>query len=246
MPEPTILALDIETSPNVGDIWGLFKQNIGLNQLHEVTRMLCYTAQWRGAKRVEFYSEFHHGRETMLDTLWTMLDDADVVLTWNGDNFDIPHINRELLLAGYTPPSPFRSIDLMKQSRKRFRWTSNKLQHVSTQLGLEGKVGHEGHGLWTACLAGDEKAWARMRKYAKQDTALLVQIYDILRPWIDVPNLALYTDDTGGCPKCGALALQKRGFSYTKLSKFQRFVCNECGAWSRGKKAVTIVNERAA
>jgi uncharacterized protein YprB with RNaseH-like and TPR domain len=239
------LAIDIETSPNVADVWGLFRQTVGLNQLHEVTRMICFSAQWRGARSVMFHSEFHDGREAMIDRVWSLLDEADTVVTWNGDRFDLPHIRRELLLEGRTPPSPARSIDLMKEVRRVFRFTSNKLQHVSTQLGLPGKVGHSGHSLWTRCLEGDERAWAEMRRYAKQDTALLWQIYDVVLPWIDAPHFGLYTGEDEVCPKCGADELIRRGYQYTKLGKYQRFVCDSCGSWSRGKKAVSLVDERA-
>ena len=41
-----ILFCDIETSPNVAYVWGLFKQNIGLSQLLEPTRVICAAYSW--------------------------------------------------------------------------------------------------------------------------------------------------------------------------------------------------------
>ena len=37
------------------------------------------------------------------------------------------------------------------------------------------------------------------------------------------------------CSNCGSDALQKRGFHRTKVSKFQRFQCTDCGSWHRGR-----------
>ena len=56
-----ILAIDIETSPNLADVWGLWQQNVSLNQLRESTRMLCFAAQWQGSKRITFASEWGDG-----------------------------------------------------------------------------------------------------------------------------------------------------------------------------------------
>ena len=37
------------------------------------------------------------------------------------------------------------------------------------------------------------------------------------------------------CPNCASSNLGKRGFTYTNVSKFQRYICKDCGAWSRGR-----------
>lgn len=225
-----ILTIDIETSPNVADVWGLWNQNVGINQLHESTRMLCYAYKWHGEKKTYFESEW--SSDDMLEPLWTALDDADAVVTYNGDRFDITHINREFVQAGYGPPSPFKSVDIVKVVKKHFRFPSNKLQYVSTALGLEGKLQHSGHSLWTRVLEGDEKAQRLMQRYNIQDVVLLEKVYDKLLPWIHtLPNRNLFGGD--GCPRCGSSLLQKRGFSYTNQGQFQRYQCQDCGGWSK-------------
>jgi transposase-like protein len=35
--------------------------------------------------------------------------------------------------------------------------------------------------------------------------------------------------------RCGCTDFEKRGFHYTSAGKFQRYRCNECGAWTRDK-----------
>lgn len=232
-----ILCLDIETSPNVAHVWSLFNQNVGLSQLRESTEVICFAAKWIGKPTTYFYSTHHHGKEVMLQKAHDLLSEADVVMTWNGKRFDVPHLQREFIEAGMTPPAPFEQVDLCNVVRRKFRFTSNKLQYVSTRLGLAGKVAHEGHTLWIKCMAGDDKAWASMRKYNKQDAVLLEELYLKLRPWIQGhPNAALRADDPSACPACAGDKLERRGFAFTRLGKFQRYQCKGCGKWLRGAR----------
>ena len=54
--KPKILSLDIETAPMVGTFWGLWKQNIGLNQIAEDWYILCYAAKWLDTEDVVYDS----------------------------------------------------------------------------------------------------------------------------------------------------------------------------------------------
>jgi len=49
------LVIDIETAPNVGHVWGLWQQNIGLPQLLESGYVMCFAAKWVGQDRVMFH-----------------------------------------------------------------------------------------------------------------------------------------------------------------------------------------------
>lgn len=232
-----ILGIDIETSPNLAHVWGLWQQNVGLPQLLESTEMMCFAAKWFGEKRISFYSSFHDGQETMIQRAHDLLDEADVVVHFNGKRFDVPHLNREFhFTAGLKPPSPYRQIDLLQVVKSTFKLPSNKLAYVSKLAGLEGKVQHSGHELWIRCMAGDAKAWNVMRRYNRQDVALLEDLYLQLLPWIKGhPNAALI-DGEGTCPKCKSDDVQKRGTVATGVSVFQQYRCNGCGGWFRGGK----------
>lgn len=231
--EPKILLLDIETSPNLVYTWGLWNQNIGLNQIEETSKVLCFSAKWLGSSKrdVSFYSA-QNSREVMVKAAWTLLDQADAVIHYNGTTFDIPHLNREFLESGLGPPSPYQNIDLYKASKK-FKFQSRKLEHVSRQLGLEGKVQHEGFELWRGCLRGDEKAWKTMEKYNKRDVTLMEDLYEILLPWVSgLPNRRLYNAEAG-CPRCGSKHIQRRGIVRTTISIFQQYQCQDCNGWFR-------------
>lgn len=231
------LLLDIETTPIEADVWGLWNQNVGLNQIRQPTHLLSFAAGWQGAPKrdIQFWA-VDGDKRAAVNAAHALLDEADAVCTWNGRRFDIPHLNREFLEAGLKPPAPYRQIDLCEVVKRQFRFPSNKLQYVSTALGLSGKAQHEGHGLWVACMAGDMAAWRRMERYNKQDVWLLEGLYRRLQPWI--PGHPSHAALTGAetCPKCGSLRLQRRGSAITAQSSYQRYQCQDCGGWSRGTK----------
>lgn len=190
--------------------------------------------------------EFHDGHDEMLNGIHGLLDEADAILTWNGKSFDQKHLNREFLEAELGPPSPYAHIDLMVEVKRSFRFASNKLDHVSRRLGLAGKVEHEGHALWVKCLQGDEKAWARMVRYQKQDVNLLVELHEKLLPWLsNYPHQGLYSGELDCCQRCGSMDLEKRGYAYTALGRYQQYRCRACGGWSRSVKREDGVQNRS-
>ena len=233
-----ILLLDIETSPNSAYVWGLYDQNIGINQMIDSSQVLCYCAKWLGEKEVVFDSIHKSNRKKMLKGIHGLINDADGVVTYNGNKFDLPILNKEFLLHGLNPPSPSKKIDLLRTVRSNFRFTSNKLDYVSQQLGLGKKVEHEGFELWLKCMDKDNAAWGRMEKYNIQDVILLEKLYYKLLPWIkSLPNRNLNTDNQV-CPSCGGKHLHKRGLTTTITASYQRYQCKGCGSWSQGTKAI--------
>lgn len=233
---PRILTLDIETTPNVAHTWGLWDQNIGLNQLVQVGGLLCLVAKWYDEPDPIFLSEWGDGRDGMVREAWRLLDEADYVVGFNSQSFDVKHLNREFALLGLPKPRPFRNVDLLLTARRHFRFASNKLDFIAGQLGLGHKVKHEGHDLWKACMAGDSGAQQRMEEYNVQDVLLTEQLFDRLRPWLGSQlNLGLYAPvGSVVCPSCGSEDLLAEGSVETGVSRYLAQRCNACGAVSRG------------
>jgi uncharacterized protein YprB with RNaseH-like and TPR domain len=177
------LLLDIETTPMQVYAWGLWDQNISIDQIIKTTEMLCFGARWLDGKKVIFKSVHHDGKEAMLKELHALMDEADVLVGWNSAAFDHKHINREFIEAKMAPPSTTKDLDLMSIAKANFLFPSNKLDYVAQKLGVGAKVKHSGFSLWIKCMDGDAKAWAEMKKYQIQDVNLLVDLYDILLPW---------------------------------------------------------------
>jgi hypothetical protein len=179
----------------------------------------------------------------MLKGIYALLDIADAVVTYNGDKFDLPVLNKEFLLCGLNPPSPYKKIDLLRTVRRNFRFASNKLDHVSQQLGLGKKVDHEGFELWLKCMNKDADAWKKMEEYNVQDVILLEKLYHKLMPWIQShPNQNLFSDEHI-CPSCASPKIQKRGTSISSTGVYQRYQCRACGTWSQSTKALSKTTE---
>lgn len=231
-----ILYLDIETAPNKVYSWGLFKQNIAINQIVEPGYTLCWAAKWHNNKEVMFESVMSDEYE-MLEGMFNLLDEADAVVHYNGKKFDIPTLNKEFIQVGLGVPSPYHQIDLYQVVRKQFRFPSNKLDYVSKALGLGSKVKHMGMDLWKKCMDGDEAAWKSMERYNKQDVRLLPKLYDELLPWIkDHPNYSLFSNNERPvCTNCGSPKVQSRGVQHTRTQTYRRYQCSKCGTWMRSR-----------
>jgi hypothetical protein len=233
-----VLFLDLETRPNLAYVWGLWDQNVGINQMVSSTEVICFGARWEGQKKVIFKSVHHDGKKVMLDELHALMEEADVLVGWNSQAFDSKHIKREFVENGYLPPSPYKELDLMRVVRSQFKFPSNKLDYVSQKLGVGKKVQHSGFDLWIRCMADEKKAWKEMKEYQIQDVNLLIDLYAILLPWIkNHPHAGLH-DDIDGCTNCASTNLEKRGVSRTVAATYQRYQCRDCGKWMRGGKQI--------
>lgn len=238
------LLLDIETAPNKVYSWGMYDQNIAMNQVVETSYVMCWSAKWLGTRGVMFDSVKTSSRVRMLGKMHKLLDEADVVVHYNGLKFDIPVLNKEFIKAGYAPPAPYKQVDCLKEVRRLFRFEINKLDFVVQALKIGAKVEHEGFTLWVKCMEGDPVAWKKMERYNRQDVKLLEALYLRLRPWMNRhPNAGAH-DDIECCPKCGSEKYQQRGWAVTQMMKYRRYQCQKCGGWFRGNKSVTYSGKR--
>jgi uncharacterized protein YprB with RNaseH-like and TPR domain len=245
-----ILILDIETSPTLAHVWKLWKENVGLEQVVKATQMLSFAAKFYNEKEIFFFSLHSHGEADMLRNLHKLLDEADAVVHFNGVKFDIPHINREFLEFGLTPPSPYKQIDLLATVKKQFRFMSNRLQYVCKKLGIGEKYPHgvyAGHQLWYECVErNNPEAWYEMKIYNIHDVSLTELLYKRLLPWIQGhPNHNLYSDGSQMlCPQCGSTDLKETKPVPLTAGLYDGYVCNECGRNLRGRYTL-VKKERA-
>lgn len=203
--------------------------------------MLTWAAKWLGHEEVEWDSLHRHGTfnddRPIAESLWKLLDEADIVIGHNCDKFDIRKVNARFLIHGMPPPSPYRTIDTLKEARKVFALTSNRLDAIGDVLGVGRKLDTGGFDLWARCIQGDSDAFEEMAEYNVQDVQLLEDVYLSLRPWMKShPNLGVYNDiPEPECGRCGSANLQRRGYRYTNTGKYIRYQCNDCGGWGSGR-----------
>lgn len=240
-----VLFIDIETSPDIVYTWGYFKTNIGIEQVIQTGDMLCFAAKWFHEDEIQFYSIRNDNYLNMIKKARDLLDEADVVVHYWGSEFDVKWINRVCLENGLYPPSPFKQIDLKKVVSQNFHYPSKKLQFITKQLGLEGKLEHEGFRLWLGVMEDDDESWAKFEAYNRQDVNLLLEVYEIVLPWIDHPHRWLYGEHEG-CPSCGFENLVSAGFAYTRVSKYNQYRCTNCGSFFRSSRRIEGVSLQAS
>jgi hypothetical protein len=230
---PRILYYDIEWEPATAYVWRMWDENVSPDQLIDAGGLLCFTAHWEGEKDFHFYSKWDDGRQGMAKKLLELFTEADAVITYNGDRYDIPKTFGEILLAGLTPPPMPVSIDLIR-TVKKMGFVMNRLAYIGPLLGVGGKVKHQGFNLWKDVMAGKTSAQNKMKKYCIQDVKLLVTLYKKVRPFIrNHPHLGEKKEE---CGACHSTKVQHRGYYRTKYFKVQRLQCTSCGAWSNGKR----------
>jgi uncharacterized protein YprB with RNaseH-like and TPR domain len=238
--KPKILVFDIETTPNLGYVWGKWQQDV-IEYKTEWT-MLCFAYKWLGERKTVAVGQNKFSEEILVRRLHSLFEEADIVVAHNGNSFDVKMCNAKFIEFGLDPPSFYKSIDTKLVAKRYFRFNSNKLDDLGNLLGLGRKIQTGGFALWTGCMKGDKKAWAKMLRYNVQDVVLLEKVYLKMRPWMDNhPAMNILVDNLDGCPKCGKGPLHKRGtVKYNKTTVVQRYKCTNCGGWSQSKKSERI------
>lgn len=243
-----ILLFDLETAPSLGWVWAKYETDV--LDFEQEWYLLCFAAKWLDGKMMTHalpdfkgYKPGSENDELLVRELWKLFDEADILIAHNGDKFDIRKANARFAYYKLPPPSPYKTVDTLKVARRYFAFTSNKLDDLGKHLGYGRKLTHTGFALWQGCMRGDAKAWKHMIDYNKRDVVLLEEIYLHLRPWIQShPNVSILSDKPDGCPNCSSTKLQSRGKGISKSGVYQRFACQDCGAWSKGStKKVTNV-----
>ncbi len=239
---PKILLLDIETAPMLAYVWSIWEQNVGLNQIKADWHLLSWAAKWLDDSPTKIMYMDQRNRKDLTDDkeilkgIWDLMDEADIIITQNGRAFDNKKLNARFVMNGLKPPSPYKQIDTKELAKKKFGFTSNKLEYMTDKLCKKyKKLKHgkfSGMELWIQCLKNNPAAWREMEKYNKYDVLSLEELYNVLSPWDTTINFNLYRESGDSC-NCGSKKFHRRGFAYTNTGKFQRLVCIKCGSWTR-------------
>jgi len=255
LPGPVIKTIDIETSPIESYTWGLWKQNVGLNQIKTEWTILSYSVKVLGKKQVKFRHTggrgIHKVRDdsALLKELHAELSSTDIVVVQNGVRFDLPKISARMVMAGLPPLPTIAVVDTLLGTREVFAFTSHRLAWMSEKLTNEPKDEHKafpGFELWVECLKDNPKAWAAMARYNRKDVRATEKVYLCIRPWLKRhPNVALwYDDDSMRCGRCGSDNLKAHGKYHTPANVYPRYKCYGCGGYSRGRFSSTPISKR--
>ena len=250
-----ILLFDIETSPMEVFVWNLRQHGwINPDNVIKDWSILTWSAKWLFddhvmSAKVRPDEAFNRTDESIIHELWTLLDEADIVIAHNGARFDVRKMNARFALNGLNPPMPYRVIDTLRVAKRQFELSSYKLDYINQLFGLDQKE-HPGWGIWVSAVSPNEKDSARaleeMRMYCDNDVVILEELYVQIRAWIKGhPNMGLYVDTDGEkCTNCGATDLDWRGKYYTPAGRYRAFRCISCGAVGRSRLSDLDTEER--
>ena len=247
-----VLILDIETAPIMAYVWGIWQQNVGTHQIQSDWFCLTWSAKWLFEDKV--YSGKLKPKEVLeqddkriIQGIWRLINDADIVVAHNGAKFDIPRLNSRFIINGLNPPLPYQIIDTLVHIRRQFGFTSNKLDYVNKLLNLERKK-DTNFELWERCMKGEGAALKEMEDYNIQDVRILEETYLLIRPWIKPhPNMGLFILDEKEhrCPNCGSEKLTAQGKCYnTSANIYELMRCDNCGASSRKRLGSANIKQK--
>ena len=137
-------------------------QDVGSNDPKDLDISVVCTYEYETDSYKHFFQE-DFGK------LWPILENADMLITFNGDHFDIP------LLDKYYPGdlTKIKSLDLLKEVKKAIGFRIKLDTLAEATLGY----GKSGHGL-EAITWWKNKEFDKLIKYCTDDVKVTNEIYD--------------------------------------------------------------------
>ena len=250
------LVWDIETSPLLTWVWGLYAAKNGIPHQNIVAdqMILCGAWKWLGQKTVhtvavdpkevqEYILRVAQGKKAkrpdrhVVEALRAAVMEADFIIAHNGDKFDLKKLNARVIEQGLPSMPQLQTVDTLKEIRKVAAFTSNRLDYLSSTLLADGGKIKTDMSLWTRIMFGERKAMREMLAYNRRDVTELERVYLKLRPHMRThPNVNVanpIAKQTLMCPTCSSGRVQRRGIHKTKTMTYDRYCCQNCGSWSR-------------
>jgi DNA polymerase elongation subunit (family B) len=245
-PEPKILIFDIETSLDIIAAYGLGEQYHSPDNIIQGWGMICFSWKWLGGSKIYDYSliddmkrfkKDHHDDYSVVKRLHEVISDAEIMVGHNMANFDWKKFMSRVIYHGLPPIDRPLIIDTLKEARKIAKFTSNKMSYLAKHLKIENKMHHSGD-MWLRILKGDVSAVKEAVSYCRGDIRTTEALYLRLRPYMTShPNHNLWRGDgIECCPNCNSDNIVKEGTRRIRAGTYQRYKCNDCGAYMRGKK----------
>lgn len=241
--KPKILFWDVETSPLLGWAWGAYETDI--LKIEQDVKIISVAWRWEHENKTHVLAlpdfdgyrpnPFKINDGKLIQKIWELVGEADVIVAQNGDKFDMRIANARMFALGIKPPKTPIQVDTLKIARRYFNLSVYKLDDILRYVGLPGKVSTGGKELWFKCMSGDMEAWKKMKQYNKNDVDILPALYDKMKGWNKSgPILTNFTREHMTCPTCLKPTLIKRGLTPLRTGWKQEYSCSNCGKWCKG------------
>lgn len=185
-----VLIYDIETSYNIVKSWRVgYDIHINPGDIIHERKIICISYKWLNEDQVYSLTwDDDQDDKFLLEQFIEVLNEADLIVAHNGDNYDLKFIKTRALKHRLPMLVNYNQFDTLKLAKKKFLFNSNKLDYIAKFLGHEGKISTE-LALWdNIILRKDPKALAKMLEYCDQDVLQLEQIYLDLVYWDNPKN----------------------------------------------------------
>jgi uncharacterized protein YprB with RNaseH-like and TPR domain len=177
----------------------------------------------------------------LLQKVVEIMEDADVLVGHYSTGFDYPFVQTRCLMHKMPPiPKPIQ-IDTWRIAKYQLALNSNKLANIAKALGCDEQKSSLPPYIWRRAKAHDLEALKLISEYNIQDVRTQRAITEKLMPLANgMPNWSLLVDsEQPRCSSCGSTNLNYRGYALTKLFKFRRLRCMDCGKWMRERNSIT-------
>lgn len=227
------LFFDIETSYNQGWFWQpSYQTSITYEQIIKPSAIICICYKWQGSNKVHHLTWDKGDDKKMVKEFYKIIEEADEVVSHNGDKFDLKWIRTRFLVYGFVGMPEIKSIDTLKISRSKFKFPSNRLDAIGKFLGFGGKYDTGGIQLWHDIIQKNSRsAMSKMVEYCKRDVELLEKVFLKLEGYAKPKtNIAVFSGgDKADCPYCGSghIGIKERTVSSAGAIKC-RMYCFDC------------------
>ena len=237
-----ILLWDIETSPIIAAVWGLYDQNIPYHHVIQDWHIICAAWKWIDEDEIKSIRCTGTNDKAVVKKLAALINSADAIVAHNGNNFDWKKFMARVVHHGLPAVNKPVMIDTLMQARK-FGFTSRKLDDLGESLDLGRKRPTE-KGLWVKAAQGCPKSIKALEDYCRGDIPPLENLYHKLRPYVDTSLNMGHFHNNPVCPKCGHDRVQARGLRHNKTTVAKRYQCWGCFGWFTDGKSVRRVKNR--
>ena len=210
----------------------------------------CFSYKWEGDKKPTLLSILDYpGKNCQDDTrllkkIYLVMREAHALVAHFGEYFDRPFVDARFAQAGLPAIPNMRLTDTCLIARRRLCISSNRLANLAEFLKCDTKKMEKGRGWpdwWMGALRGHRESIRKMGVYCMQDVQCLEEVYMAMRhliPIRDLPINSAIGSSVWTCPACGGRRKNYRGIQFSEMKAYHRIQCQECGFWTRERRAI--------
>lgn len=198
---------------------------------------MCVGWKWLGEKKIHVpaitdyagWNKAPWDDKRLIKDFCGIMAEADIWVTYNGKNFDVPYLQAKLLEHGLPIMPNTPHVDLYQVVKHAIVLSRKSLANVSKFLRLHAEKTPVTGDHWKRAMCGNAKSIKYVVDHCVADVELLEEAYHKLKPLVRQHPIVMRGDT---CRSCGSKDLQRRGFYMTTKKVKRRVSCKKCGAWA--------------